>query len=58
MAYEWTMIRVDIHEAKARLSEYLARLGEGDVLVICKRNTRWRISSGEYAGDPKLLLDT
>jgi prevent-host-death family protein len=33
------MIRVNIHEAKARLSEYLARLDEGDVLVICKRNT-------------------
>jgi prevent-host-death family protein len=33
------MIRINIHEAKARLSEYLARLGDDDVIVICKRNT-------------------
>lgn len=33
------MIRLNIHEAKTRLSEYLARLGDDDVIVICKRNT-------------------
>lgn len=33
------MIRVNIHEAKARLSEYLANLEEGDVIIICRRNT-------------------
>jgi antitoxin (DNA-binding transcriptional repressor) of toxin-antitoxin stability system len=32
------MIRINIHEAKARLSEYLSRLRPGDVLLICKRN--------------------
>ena len=34
-----TTIKVNIHRAKARLSEYLARLGDEDVIVICKRNT-------------------
>lgn len=33
------MIRVNIHQAKARLSEYLAALGDDEVIVICKRNT-------------------
>jgi antitoxin (DNA-binding transcriptional repressor) of toxin-antitoxin stability system len=33
-----TMIRINIHEAKAHLSRYLKKLREGDVLVICKRN--------------------
>lgn len=33
------MIRINIHEAKARLSEYLAHLGDDEVIVICKRNT-------------------
>lgn len=32
------MIRVNIHEAKARLSEYLARAEEGETVVICRRN--------------------
>jgi len=32
------MIRINIHEAKARLSEYLARLRHDEVIVICKRN--------------------
>ncbi len=33
-----TMIRINIHEAKAHLSRYLNKLREGEVLVICKRN--------------------
>ena len=33
-----TMIRINIHEAKAHLSRYLNELREGEVLVICKRN--------------------
>jgi antitoxin (DNA-binding transcriptional repressor) of toxin-antitoxin stability system len=34
------MIRLNIHEAKTRLSEHLDRLerGEIDVVVICRRN--------------------
>ncbi len=33
-----TMIRINIHEAKAHLSRYLKNLRKGEVLVICKRN--------------------
>ena len=33
-----TMIRINIHEAKAHLSRYLRKLHKGEVLVICKRN--------------------
>ncbi|PWB81468.1 MAG: prevent-host-death protein [Candidatus Methylomirabilota bacterium] len=33
------MIKVNIHEAKAHLSEYLAKLKEGEVIILCKRNT-------------------
>src|SRR5262245_8326442 len=33
-----TMIKVNIFEAKARLSEYLDRVAEGELVVICKRN--------------------
>jgi antitoxin (DNA-binding transcriptional repressor) of toxin-antitoxin stability system len=33
------MIRINIYQAKARLSEYLAHLADDDVIVICKRNT-------------------
>lgn len=32
------MIRVNIHEAKTHLSRYLARLREGESIVICRRN--------------------
>ena len=32
------MIRVNIHEVKARLSRYLARVQRGEVVLICKRN--------------------
>lgn len=32
------MIRVNIYEAKARLSEYLARVEEGETVIICRRN--------------------
>lgn len=33
------MIKVNIHETKAHLSEYLSRLQEGETIVICKRNS-------------------
>jgi antitoxin (DNA-binding transcriptional repressor) of toxin-antitoxin stability system len=33
------MIKLNIHQAKTHLSRYLARLKEGETLVICKRNT-------------------
>ena len=32
------MIRANIHNAKTHLSEYLAKLGEGETSLICKRN--------------------
>ena len=33
-----TMIVVNIHEAKAKLSEYLDAVADGECVVICKRN--------------------
>ena len=33
-----TMIMVNIHDAKAKLSEYLDAVARGDRVVICKRN--------------------
>ena len=38
MVYYLTMIRINIFEAKAKLSEYLDRVGKGERVVICKRN--------------------
>jgi len=32
------MIEINIHEAKARLSEYLARVERGETVIICRRN--------------------
>ena len=31
-------MKANIHEVKTHLSEYLEKLGEGETLVICKRN--------------------
>jgi prevent-host-death family protein len=33
-----TMIVVNIHEAKAKLSEYLDKVAAGERVLICKRN--------------------
>ena len=33
------MIRLNIHEAKTHLSKYLAKLKQGEVIVLCRRNT-------------------
>src|SRR4051812_39318989 len=33
-----TMIMVNIHEAKAKLSEYLDKVAAGERVLICKRN--------------------
>ena len=32
------MIRLSIHEAQAHLSRYLARLEEGESILLCRRN--------------------
>lgn len=32
------MKSINVHEAKARLSEYLAQVEAGDTVVICRRN--------------------
>ena len=33
------MIKLNIHEAKTHLSKYLARLEQGETIVLCRRNT-------------------
>lgn len=33
-----TMLKVNIHEAKANLSKYIAAAGRGETVVICHRN--------------------
>jgi len=38
MTYYMVMIRINIHEAKAHLSRYLARVRRGEVILLCKRN--------------------
>jgi len=38
MVHNLAMIKINIHEAKARLSEYLERVLEGEVVVLCRRN--------------------
>ncbi len=32
------MIRLNMHEAKTHLSRYVARLREGETIVLCRRN--------------------
>ncbi|HSE96613.1 MAG TPA: type II toxin-antitoxin system prevent-host-death family antitoxin [Methylomirabilota bacterium] len=32
------MIRLNVHEAKAHLSRYLARVAAGETVLICNRN--------------------
>ena len=38
MVDNMTMLKVNIHEAKARLSEFLEAAERGERVVICKRN--------------------
>jgi antitoxin (DNA-binding transcriptional repressor) of toxin-antitoxin stability system len=33
------MIKLNIHEAKTHLSRYLKRLGQGESILLCRRNT-------------------
>ncbi len=32
------MITINIHEAKAKLSEYLAAVEKGETVIVCRRN--------------------
>jgi len=32
------MIRLNIHEAKTHLSQYLKELAKGETIILCKRN--------------------
>lgn len=32
------MIRLNVHEAKTRLSEYLAKVEKGETIQLCRRN--------------------
>jgi antitoxin (DNA-binding transcriptional repressor) of toxin-antitoxin stability system len=38
MCQNMTMFKVNIHEAKARLSEYVEAVERGEHVVICRRN--------------------
>ena len=38
MVYKWSMIRVNVAEAKAHLSRYLERVERGETVVLCRRN--------------------
>ncbi len=38
LVYYRTMIRLNIQEAKTHLSRYLARLREGETILLCRRN--------------------
>lgn len=39
MIYSMTMIKLNIHEAKTHLSEYLAKVEAGETILLCRRNT-------------------
>ena len=48
------MISVNVHEVKAKLSEYLARVEAGEVVMICRRNVpiaELRAVAGPPEGD-------
>ena len=48
------MISVNVHEMKAKLSEYLARVEAGEVVMICRRNVpiaELRAVAGPLEGD-------
>ena len=32
------MIKLNVHEAKTRLSRYLEKLAQGETILLCKRN--------------------
>jgi len=33
------MLKVNVHQAKTYLSEYLDRIAKGETIILCKRNT-------------------
>ena len=39
MIYSVIMIKLNIHEAKTHLSEYLAKVEAGEIVLLCRRNT-------------------
>lgn len=39
MVYSMVMIKLNIHEAKTHLSEYLAKVEAGETVLLCRRNT-------------------
>jgi antitoxin (DNA-binding transcriptional repressor) of toxin-antitoxin stability system len=38
MVYFWTMIKLNIHEAKTHLSRYLELVAKGETILLCRRN--------------------
>ena len=51
-----SVLRVNLHEAKARLSYYLNRVQEGETVVICRRNVPVAQLSPATAGGGGLRL--
>ncbi len=43
------MIKLNVHEAKTHLSRYLAKLEEGEVIILCRRN----VPIAEIRGIPR-----
>jgi prevent-host-death family protein len=33
------MLRLNVHQAKTHLSQYLDRVAKGETIILCKRNT-------------------
>jgi prevent-host-death family protein len=53
-----TRIRVNVHEAKANLSQYLERVERGETVTICRRNVpvaELRPLSSPRRAQPRLL---
>ena len=38
LTYMETMIKVNVHAVKAHLSRYLARVAQGETILVCNRN--------------------
>src|SRR2546426_2150255 len=38
LVHNWTMIRLNVHEAKTHLSKYLEKVEKGETILLCRRN--------------------
>ena len=39
IVYKYSMIKLNVYEAKTHLSQYLHRLEQGETIILCRRNT-------------------